>query len=770
MIDPADPISVISRISWINRLSIKGKLILVIMAVSWTILIVYSIAMYGFHWANTRDRMVSELTITSNVIANNSAGALAFNDATDATQILHSLRSKATIEYAALYTADARLLASYRRDSTVQVFTPSYEETQGWVFQNNMLALWTPVVIEGRRIGSVYLQSNLNEFNEDLIRNLLVSLGLLTIATLLAFLLSTRFSRFISGPIFILTSSVDEVTKGNLATRVNINTHDEMGRLASGFNKMTETLQASVSSLQDTLANTEDAMRGQLVAQRQAEQAKDELEDVFASLPDLYCRMEMDGTVTDAQGRSESMFVVSSKEQLIGMKIQNVVPEELAPIFEEKVKAQAGLSEMQSWVYELRTEEGSGVRTFESGLTQSVRSNALILITRDITDASQTEKALRRSQKMDALGHLTGGIAHDYNNMLGLILGYSELLQAELVDQPELLEYADAIFYAGERSANLTKTLLSFSRSTATSKKILDINALLMSERSMLEKTLTAKVVLEFKLQEDLWKTKIDQGEFEDTIINMSINAKHAMQDEGLLVFTSSNQTIEATEAKYMELTPGQYVLLSVSDNGCGMSDEIKASIFDPFFSTKPADQGTGLGLSQVYGFVKRCGGHIGVYSEVGIGTRFSIYFPRATGTESPEEENEPQPSLQAENTDATILVVDDEQVLGNLTKEILAGAGYQVTCVSDTSVALDILSRETITLLVSDVIMPKLSGYELAERARELQPGIKIQLCSGFGGTDAKHMDDVLYQTMLSKPYTAVSLLQRVKTLLDEE
>lgn len=241
----------------------------------------------------------------------------------------------------------------------------------------------------------------------------------------------------------------------------------------------------------------------------------------------------------------------------------------------------------------------------------------------DLTESKKQEERLRRSQKMDALGKLTGGIAHDYNNMLGVILGYSQLLVNALGDgDPKLRDYVNQIQRAGERSAQLTKKLLSFSRKTSPDANSADINALLNDQLGMLEKTLTARIKLKLDLEEELWPVYIDSGEMQDAVLNLSINSMHAIEGHGDLTIQTRNEVI--TEAK----DKVSYVVLSVIDTGFGMDEMTKERIFDPFFTSK-GESGTGLGLTQVYGFVERCGGTIKVDSEPGQGTRIKLYFPR---------------------------------------------------------------------------------------------------------------------------------------------
>ena len=384
----------------------------------------------------------------------------------------------------------------------------------------------------------------------------------------------------------------------------------------------------------------------------------------------------------------------------------------------------------------------------------------------DITQRIQQEEQLRRSQKMDALGKLTGGIAHDYNNMLGVVLGYSEILKDMLNEQPKLQAYVEKISHAGERGAKLTKKLLAFSKNKSSDVEKFNINTLLQEEQHMLEKTLTARIKLELKLEDKLWPVCLDESELEDAILNISINAMHAIENHGQLTIETSNKQINAVEAEGLGLQTGDYVRLSITDTGCGMDQATKEKIFDPFFTTK-GELGTGLGLSQVYGFTSRCNGAIKVDSKPGHGSKFTLYLPRYLGEDSYKYQAKIKNSSGLKGKES-ILVVDDEPALLELTCEILRQREYQAFAANDGKTALHILESEHIDLLISDIIMPEMDGYALAAIVKEKYPDIKIQLASGFSdGLRQDQVDKELAQNVLQKPYDSQTLLKRIRELL---
>jgi PAS domain S-box-containing protein len=386
----------------------------------------------------------------------------------------------------------------------------------------------------------------------------------------------------------------------------------------------------------------------------------------------------------------------------------------------------------------------------------------------DISEQINMEETLRRTQKMDALGKLTGGIAHDFNNMLGVVLGYSDLLQGALDKQPKLANYAHEIHHAGKRGARLTNKLLAFSRKNISEAACVNLNSVLLNSQNMLEKTLTVRIKLMLELAEDLWTIWTNDSDMEDIILNMSINAMHAMEGNGQLNIRTSNKQFNQSDAEALALTAGDYVLLSISDTGCGMDEATKNKIFEPFFSTK-GEEGTGLGLSQAYGFVHGSGGQINVYSEQGYGTKFDIYFPRYCKNESKETSVEKNTLVKIKGR-KTILVVDDEAALLSLNSEILVRHGFNVFSAGSAKQALDILEHEMVDILISDIIMPEMDGYQLAAIVKEKYPKIKIQLASGFtSGDNADAVDEGLKKNLLSKPFNSKSLLNRIQQLLNE-
>jgi PAS domain S-box-containing protein len=385
----------------------------------------------------------------------------------------------------------------------------------------------------------------------------------------------------------------------------------------------------------------------------------------------------------------------------------------------------------------------------------------------DMTEVNLQGQMIRRTQKMDALGKLTGGIAHDYNNMLGIITGYTELLEAALSGDDKLKRYTSQITHAANRGAKLSQKLLAFSRNKSTELVELNINDILREEQDMLAKTLTARVSLVYELDDSVAKVKLDPNDFEDAILNLCINAMHALNGTGQLIIKTKNAYIGTLKSSRLAVEPGDYVVVDIIDSGCGMTEQIKERIFEPFFSTK-GDKGTGLGLAQVYGFMKRTGGVIDVTSKVDEGSTFSLYFPVAeTSVTAKKKEKIATTDLTGSNEH--IFVLDDEVSLTELCENILTSHGYRVTACNDPEQALQMLRDKSAhyDLVMTDVVMPNIDGYEIAQFVTNELPDTKILLTSGYTEEKEK-IDDNHQYLLLNKPYKLDQLLSTIKQVLN--
>jgi two-component system cell cycle sensor histidine kinase/response regulator CckA len=395
---------------------------------------------------------------------------------------------------------------------------------------------------------------------------------------------------------------------------------------------------------------------------------------------------------------------------------------------------------------------------------------ALLGVATEITERKRLEEQLLQSQKMEAVGQLAGGVAHDFNNILTAIVGYTDLLAAELAENERQLEDLEEIRKAARRAAALTRQLLSFSRKQVLEPRIIDLNGVVMNLDKMLRSLISENIELKTNLADNLAAARADPNQIEQVIMNLAINARDAMPDGGTVTIETGNATLDdAYAAQHVSVIPGEYVMLAVSDTGCGMDERTKSRIFEPFFTTKPAGRGTGLGLSTVYGIVKQTGGNIWLYTEPGKGTTFKIYLPAIAAL--PEDIGKVAPAEAPRRGAGTVLVVEDDEQLRRLTHRALDAQGYTVLVADRGGTALDIARRHKgdIDLLLTDVIMPDTNGRKLADTIRAARPGLKVLYMSGYpDGAIASHGMLEPGVAYLAKPFTTEAITRKVREVLE--
>ncbi|UXY16294.1 response regulator [Chitiniphilus purpureus] len=396
------------------------------------------------------------------------------------------------------------------------------------------------------------------------------------------------------------------------------------------------------------------------------------------------------------------------------------------------------------------------------------------LRTRELADSEkerrQAERALLQTQKLEAIGKLTGGVAHDFNNVLQIIASNLQLLRGEAIGSAQGRQRLQGALAGVERGAKLASQLLSFARRQPLEPVVCNVGKLLSRMDALLHRALGEAIAVELVVGAGLWHCALDPNQLENVVLNLAINARDAMQGEGKLTIEVGNAMLDETyAAQHAEVKPGQYVMIAISDTGSGMSEEVAEKAFEPFFSTKPEGQGTGLGLSMVYGFVKQSGGHIKIYSELGEGTTVRIYLPRSLGEEI---EPEAPPPVVVRGGSETVLVVEDDAEVRRAAVDMLTDLGYRVLKAENGDSALAVLqSGVPIDLLFTDVVMPgQLRSPQLATHAKTLHPGLEVLFTSGYTENAIVHggrLDPGLH--LLSKPYRREQLARKVRQLLDQ-
>ena len=396
--------------------------------------------------------------------------------------------------------------------------------------------------------------------------------------------------------------------------------------------------------------------------------------------------------------------------------------------------------------------------------------DVMVGVLRDITERKQLEAMLLQSQRLDAIGQLAGGVAHDTNNMLGVILGYVDLLSEEAELSPSIQEGLGEIKKAAQHSSQLIRQLLAFARQQSIQPQQVDLNVLIESTQKMLRRLLGENISLVWKPASHLWPVWMDPTQIDQILANLAVNARDAIRDHGTITLTTANETLTPAFCQgRMDAAPGDYVHVSIADTGQGMSQEIQSRIFEPFFTTKAPGHGTGLGLAMVYGILRQNKGFVILDSTPGKGSTFHLYLPRLEAEASMERDSASDAPLP-EGTE-TILLVEDEEALLELESRLLRRAGYQVIPCSNPGMALSQAQQvgESIPLLVTDIVMPDMNGRELYEHLRPLLPKLKVLFMSGYSG-DAIGASEALGPgaDFLPKPFKRTELLCKVRSLLN--
>lgn len=495
---------------------------------------------------------------------------------------------------------------------------------------------------------------------------------------------------------------------------------------------------------------------------------------VIENAPYGIYRAEASGKLLLVNPALQKMLGYESQDELLGVNLATDVHAD--PLENRKLNDLfAHQKEFTEVEVEWKRKDGTPIRARCTGwLVKPADEGAAYfeVFAEDVTEKWLLERQLRMAQKMEAVGRLSGGIAHDFNNLLGVIIGYSQVLKRTLPPGTAFLEHAEEIEKAGQRAASLTRQLLAFSRQQVLAPAVLDLNSLISEMEKLLPRLIGENIEISVTPDPAIGRVKADQGQIEQVIMNLVVNARDAMPQGGKVVIATANATFDENYTRHHAGSKaGDYVMLSVTDTGTGIDSETIAHIFEPFFTTKEQGKGTGLGLATVYGVVKQSGGYIWVQSALEKGTSFEIYLPRI---EEPVSAKEPVvPSIETFHGAETVLLVEDAGALRKLTHMLLKQHGYRVLAAANGAAALEMIQEkpERINLLLTDVIMPGMNGRAVAERLGVLQPGVKVLYMSGY--TDDAIVNHGVLSSgtyLLHKPFSEESLIKKVREVLDAE
>jgi PAS domain S-box-containing protein len=511
---------------------------------------------------------------------------------------------------------------------------------------------------------------------------------------------------------------------------------------------------------------------------RRAEMALRESEGRFRSVLENYpCAIflkDIEGRFRMVNPCFEELYGVSADE-MIGKASHDVFPKEAADNYvshDEEVLRSGQASERE---YDMRLPDGSEHRVIATKFPVLGSDGEVIgvgAINADVTEQRHAEEQLRRSQRLEAVGKLTGGVAHDFNNLLAVILGNADILMDRIGEEPKLADSLDAVQRAALRGRELTQRLLAFSRSQPLSPEVLDLSELVGDLKGLLSRTLGETIRIETRVESRLWTTLADRGQVENALLNLALNAKHAMVGGGRLTIEVRNQDVsDADAALQAGVAPGDFVVLSVADDGTGMSPEVLERAFEPFFTTKEVGEGSGLGLSMVYGFAKQSNGTATIDSEVGQGTTVRLYLPRAGEAARPLERAPmlEEPKGQGER----ILVAEDDSEVRRLVVKVLDTLGYDVLEAEDGKACLQrLLEVGDVDLLLSDIVLPGgMSGPEMVRQAKQGRPDLKVMFMSGYADSSVRPLGDLDESfEIIAKPFTKRQLAHRLRAVLDAD
>jgi signal transduction histidine kinase/CheY-like chemotaxis protein/HAMP domain-containing protein len=739
-------------------LPIRRRVNLLIVGASALALILAALAVLAYDLRTLKPRALSDVTSQANIVRVNSTAALQFRDPLAAAENLATLAARPEISAAAIFDPDGGVFASYvRPGSNALPFTRRPEP--GHNFTASTLRLTQPVIsADGETLGWLTLQYDLPTLAERLPEYGLLASVLLVALFAVSLLLSRFIMRSVTAPILHLEGASRAISeRKDYRIRAEKRGEDEIGRLTDAFNAMLHALEEREAALRESTRQLVDAM----VAARMGSWA-----------------LNLADGVLGWDGQEERLFGKDCcpPNQTLAAFLELVHTADRDAL-EETLSHAAVDGKAFDIDFRLVAPDGR-LRWFAmSGHVEKESAHAserIFGLIVDVTERRHLEEQLVQSQKMEAIGRLAGGIAHDFNNLLTGILGYARFAISALPEGDRARADVMEIERAGTRAAALTSQLLAYARRQMIAPRVTSLNDLVRGMDSMVRRLIGEDIVLEVHCAPDLWLARVDPTQFEQVILNLTVNARDAMPHGGRLTITTGNRVLGGSESLgHPEVTPGAYVMLVVKDTGSGMDAATQARIFEPFFTTKEQGKGTGLGLAVAYGIIAQAGGHILVASEIDRGTTFTALLPRAA--EAPEEDGAGNGAASgpAPGGDETILVVEDEPLVRKLAVRILGNLGYRVLEAADGPDALAQAEahRGPIHLLLTDVVMPGMTGKEVATRLRERYRGLRVIYVSGY----AEHLvvqrgvleDGIAF---IPKPFDPLILARTVREVLEAQ
>ena len=742
-----------------RSLTIRKKLTYILMGISAVAVLLTSIALYIMVMNQYRESYRSDLAGLADVIGHNCQVALMFDIREDAEKVLTSLGVRKSICCAFIYDSNGNIFADYNRDhpktDKLVVYLP--EPTRGDP-PAGFMEINHDILLDGQVVGSILLRDDMGPLDRFQWLSITFLFAAVIIALLIAFLLTSRLQGVISAPIVDLADLTRQVSEEqDYSLRAVKHGEDEVGNLVDSFNEMLSQIQARNLDLQDS----EKRFRA-LVDQS----------------VDAFFLHDADGHITDVNKRACDSLGYPC-EELLGMTVEDIDTRASNEEYSKKFWQKISLESPVTIEGEHRRKDGS---TFpvEVRLGQlKIGNQEMIMgVARDISErkAAEEEKSklqsqLQQSQKMESIGTLAGGIAHDFNNILMPIYGYTALALKELTpEQEKVKQYLDEVEMAASRARDLVKQILTFSRQEVEDQVPVQIHLIIKEALKLLRASIPTTIEIRQEISKDCGCVLANPTQIHQILMNLCTNAYHAMRDTGgtLAVSLKPYQVEVDSFLENIQLAPGPYLRLEVSDTGHGMDRETIERVFEPYYTTKPQGEGTGMGLSVVHGIVNNHGGHISVYSEPGVGTSFNVYLPVLNGPSSCSEIVEEE---EIPTGNEHILVVDDEDYVIRMLRAMLETIGYSVTAVTDADEALQLFkdNPDDIDLVLTDMTMPKMTGYVLAQELMKIREDLPVIMCTGFSEILNKdRAKEIGVRDFIMKPFALRKISNAVRRALD--
>jgi PAS domain S-box-containing protein len=779
---------VIKFLTWRN-LSIKEKLILISFITTGSALFLVGTIFIAGEVLNVRQSSMTYLSGLTKTISQNSIIAMTGHDRKDIDRIFQTLSTKLDITCAVLYDEKGAVLTKFDRGTPCQAMAPPLPLNETYHFGLTHMDLIQEIKHGQKGLGFIHMRAYLGDSYSKVMNYTTTLFVIMGCSFLFGYILFSNLQNTVTRHIFELVSLTKIVSQEkNYSVRVKSVSKDEIGTLAEGFNEMLDNienrdielaryrqgLEELVEQRTKELISSNEQLQKELVERTRIEKALQESEDRYRTIFEISGNanviVEEDMTISMVNAAFEKLSGFS-RDEIEHKKsfLEFVEKDEITRLHSSLQALKENLQSAHNEYECLLVNRGGSTRNVYASFSFIPDTKRCVASFIDVTDLRKLQGQLLHSQKMEAVGQLAGGVAHDFNNILTIIMGYGSILLMNTDKDSMLKTYVESILSSAERATNLTQSLLAFSRKQSIKPKNIELNSVIKNVEKLLKRLIGEDIELKTQLSKTALPVFADPGQIEQALINLAANARDAMPQGGsLLVQTEMLNGDADLSGKFAHFKPGQYAQISVADTGTGMSQDTAERIFEPFFTTKEEGKGTGLGLSIVHGVITQHSGHIEVLSEPGKGTVFKMYLPlvpyQAERARTPVVH---QPAGGSE----TVLIAEDNEPVRILVRNILTEYGYSILESADGQEAVEkyMGTDNHVDLLLLDVVLPKIDGKSVYEEIRKAKPDIKVLFMSGYT-TDIvqKHGVEGCESNFLQKPIMPHILLGKVREVLD--